>query len=37
VQPTLKELVAARGVHSFYHNNAIQPWSVASSGEVSNV
>lgn len=37
VQPTLKELVAVRGVNSFYHNNGIQPWSVASSGEVSNV
>jgi sulfane dehydrogenase subunit SoxC len=36
-QPTLKELVAVRGVNSLYHNNAIQPWSVASSGEVSNV
>lgn len=37
VQPTLKELVAVRGVNSFYHNNAIQPWRVSSSGEVSNV
>lgn len=37
VQPTLKELVAIRGVNSFYHNNAIQPWRVASNGEVSNV
>jgi sulfane dehydrogenase subunit SoxC len=37
VQPTLKELVAIRGVNSFYHNNAIQPWQIVSSGEVSNV
>ena len=37
VQPTLKELVAVRGVNSFYHNNAVQPWRVAASGEVSNV
>jgi sulfane dehydrogenase subunit SoxC len=37
VQPTLKELVAVRGVNSFYHNNAIQPWRVSSNGEVSNV
>jgi sulfane dehydrogenase subunit SoxC len=36
VQPTFEQLVAERGVHSFYHNNAIQPWRVASSGEVSN-
>jgi sulfane dehydrogenase subunit SoxC len=37
VQPTRKDLVAIRGVNSFYHNNAIQSWNVASSGEVSNV
>lgn len=37
VQPTLEELVAARGVNSFYHFNAIQTWAVAADGEVSNV
>jgi sulfane dehydrogenase subunit SoxC len=36
VQPTLAELVAIRGEAYFYHNNAIQPWRVAASGEVSN-
>ncbi len=37
VQPTLAELVAIRGVNSSYHNNAIQSWKVATSGEVANV
>ena len=37
VQPTLAELVAARGVNSVYHNNAITTWGVAASGEVTNV
>lgn len=37
VQPTLEQLVAIRGLNSFYHNNAVQSWSVASSGDVSNV
>ena len=36
VQPTFEQLLAERGVNSFYHNNGIQPWSVAASGEVSN-
>lgn len=36
VQPTFEQLVAERGVHSFYHNNAIQPWRVAENGEVTN-
>jgi len=36
VQPTFEQLLAERGVNSFYHNNAIQPWSVAATGEVSN-
>jgi sulfane dehydrogenase subunit SoxC len=26
-----------RGTRSIYHNNAIQTWEVAASGEVSNV
>ena len=37
VQPTLSELVAARGTKSVYHLNAIQSWHVAASGEVTNV
>ena len=36
-QPTRTQLIAARGENSFYHNNAIQSWKVATSGEVSNV
>ena len=37
VQPKLNELRAVRGTRSIYHNNAIQSWAVAQSGEVSNV
>jgi sulfane dehydrogenase subunit SoxC len=37
VQPTIAQLVAARGVNSFYHNNAIKTWAVNGNGEVSNV
>ena len=37
VQPKINELRAVRGTRSIYHNNAIQSWQVASSGEVSNV
>jgi len=41
VQPTLKELVAIRGLSgpfgSIYHLNAIQSWAVAADGSVSNV
>jgi sulfane dehydrogenase subunit SoxC len=37
VQPTLAQLRAVRGARSIYHNNAIQSWRVAASGEVSNV
>jgi sulfane dehydrogenase subunit SoxC len=36
VQPAFSELIGARGLNSFYHNNAVQPWQVAASGEVSN-
>jgi len=36
VQPTLAELLGARGENSFYHNNAIWPWRIASDGEVTN-
>ena len=37
VQPKIAELRAVRGTRSIYHNNAIQSWQVAASGEVSNV
>jgi sulfane dehydrogenase subunit SoxC len=37
VQPPLASLVAVRGVNSFFHNNAIQTWHLAASGDVSNV
>ncbi|TWB02132.1 sulfite dehydrogenase [Bradyrhizobium stylosanthis] len=36
VQPTLAELLAVRGENYFYHNNAIWPWRVADTGEVTN-
>jgi sulfane dehydrogenase subunit SoxC len=37
VQPKINELRAVRGTRSIYHNNAIQSWKVADSGEVANV
>jgi sulfane dehydrogenase subunit SoxC len=37
VQPTYRQLREVRGTRSIYHNNAIQTWRVAPSGEVSNV
>lgn len=37
VQPTLAQLVEARGVNSFYHFNGIQTWDIAADGEVTNV
>lgn len=37
LQPTLAELVQARGTRSVYHLNAIQSWRIAQNGEVSNV
>ena len=36
VQPSRANLVAARGVNSNYHNNAIQSWSVTADGSVAN-
>jgi sulfane dehydrogenase subunit SoxC len=36
-QPTRAALVAARGVNSKYHYNAIQSWRLASDGTVTNV
>jgi sulfane dehydrogenase subunit SoxC len=37
VQPSISALREVRGRRSIYHNNAIQTWRVAASGEVSNV
>jgi sulfane dehydrogenase subunit SoxC len=37
VQPSRAELVAVRGVNSYYHYNAIQPWQVAGDGSVTYV
>jgi sulfane dehydrogenase subunit SoxC len=37
VQPTLAQLVEARGVNSFYHFNGIQTWDISADGEVTNV
>ncbi|ACL62742.1 sulfite dehydrogenase [Methylobacterium nodulans] len=36
LQPSLAELTAVRGMKSFYHNNAIIPWRITASGEVTN-
>ena len=36
VQPTLEQLISARGKNSFYHNNSIQPWKISATGEVTN-
>ena len=36
VQPSFADLTAVRGLNSFYHNNAVVPWRVAASGEVTN-
>ncbi len=37
VQPGYGQLRQVRGTRSIYHNNAIQSWKLAESGEVSNV
>lgn len=37
IQPTRAALVAARGVNSSYHYNAIQSWKVGRDGQVTNV
>ncbi len=37
VQPQMADLKKVRGDNSVYHNNAIQTWHVAPSGEVENV
>lgn len=37
VQPTRQALIAVRGLNSVYHYHAIQSWTVARDGRVSNV
>ena len=37
VQPRINQLREVRGTRSIYHNNAIQSWKVADTGEVFNV
>ncbi len=37
VQPRINQLRATRGTRSIYHNNAIQSWRIAESGEAFNV
>jgi sulfane dehydrogenase subunit SoxC len=37
VQPQMRQLREVRGKRSIYHNNAIQTWQLAASGDVSNV
>jgi sulfane dehydrogenase subunit SoxC len=37
VQPKINQLRAVRGTKSIYHNNAIQSWRIAATGEVTNV
>ena len=37
VQPKINQLREVRGTKSTYHNNAIQSWKIADSGEVTNV
>ncbi|MFA7665130.1 MAG: sulfite dehydrogenase [Burkholderiaceae bacterium] len=37
VQPRLNQLRAVRGTRSIYHNNGIQSWRLAQTGEVFNV
>ncbi|HZP77825.1 MAG TPA: sulfite dehydrogenase [Pseudolabrys sp.] len=36
VQPSFEDLAKIRGVNHFYHNNAMQPWQIAATGEVTN-
>jgi sulfane dehydrogenase subunit SoxC len=36
VQPSREALLKVRDIRSYYHNNAIQSWRIASSGEVTN-
>lgn len=36
VQPTREALIEARGLHSYYHFNAVQSWKVGIDGKVEN-
>lgn len=36
VQPSLEELVRLRSLNGVYHNNAMTPWRIAESGEITN-
>lgn len=36
VQPLWGEMLKVRGENSQYHNNAVQPWRISTSGEVVN-
>jgi sulfane dehydrogenase subunit SoxC len=37
VQPGRSELIAARGMNSYYHYNGIQSWRIDQDGAVSNI
>jgi sulfane dehydrogenase subunit SoxC len=37
MQPSRDALIAARGLNSYYHYNAIQSWAVAADGRVTNI
>jgi sulfane dehydrogenase subunit SoxC len=37
VQPSRSELIAARGLNSYYHYNGIQSWRIDLDGSVSNI
>jgi sulfane dehydrogenase subunit SoxC len=37
VQPANEALIAARGMNSDYHNNAIKSWKIGADGSVENV
>jgi sulfane dehydrogenase subunit SoxC len=36
LQPTRDEILAARGLYSIYHYNAVKPWFVRADGSVSH-
>ena len=37
VQPSMAEVLKARGANSLYHNNAIQFWKIDADGSIHNV
>jgi len=37
VQPTISQLIEARGDNGIYHKNAIQAWDIKPNGEIRNV